>query len=339
MVDNTLDAANSAPAPTLSSGDVESDLTAGSPTLSSGDVQADLTAPAPTLASTGDDPGADIAAPAPTLVATMPLESAAVDADLLAPAPSLVASGIAGNVLTVVEAAPAPILSAVLDNPAIITSALDAPAPILDSSFLTGEVMTAALTAASPIMAAAGYQAYTLSATLVAPVPQLIAVLDSTVASGYRGWVLNTRKLALSEYGSEFAFNSFAQFGDQALACGPSGVVVLGTQGLDDTAPITARVRTGADGFESSLLKRVPRLYTSYSSDGDMLFRTITAENGTRTYSLPFNGSSELQQRRVPVGKGPKSRFWSFELENVDGADFDINDLSAYPTKLRRRVQ
>jgi hypothetical protein len=40
----------------------------------------------------------------------------------------------------------------------------------------------------------------------------------------------------------------------------------------------------------------------------------------------------------VPVGKGPKSRFWAFSMANVDGADFSINDVLVMPTHLRRRV-
>ena len=70
-----------------------------------------------------------------------------------------------------------------------------------------------------------------------------------------------------------------------------------------------------------------------------MIFRTVTSEGGERAYLLNSNGITDIQQRRVPVGKGPKSRFWQFEVENKDGADFSIHDVLVYPTDLRRRAQ
>jgi hypothetical protein len=45
-----------------------------------------------------------------------------------------------------------------------------------------------------------------------------------------------------------------------------------------------------------------------------------------------------MQQRRVPIGKGPKARYWQYEVEGEDGADFTIENVLAYPTGLRRRV-
>jgi len=178
-----------------------------------------------------------------------------------------------------------------------------------------------------------------MSAALVAPAPRVSSYMSAAVLAAYRTWVLNTRKHALSEYGSEFAFNSFTIFNGQILAAVPNGLVVLGLQNLDSATPIAASARTGQEGFGTSFHKRVPRIYMSGSSTGDMLFTTITLEGGARVYSLPFNGSTALQQRRVPVGKGPRSRFWQFQIDNVAGADFNVNDLLMYPTVLKRRIQ
>jgi hypothetical protein len=275
-----------------------------------------------------------------------------------APAPTLVSAVVTGTLLTVTATAPAPILAATLLNPAIITAANSAAAPQLAAAMaagniitaallarlprlsaqgLTGQVATALLTAATPIMEAAGYPAYTLTFAGTAPLPQMDATLGAAVAAAYRTWVLNLRKGALTEYDG-FSFNSFAVFNGVVLAAGPAGVFSLGTQGTDAGTAITGRVKTGQDAFGSSVHKRVPRLYVGYDTDGDMLFRVITTEGGERTYSLPDNFVRGIQQRRVPIGKGVKSRYFQFELENVAGADFSISDVLAYPTKLRRRV-
>jgi hypothetical protein len=284
-------------------------------------------------------------------------------ATMIAPAPVVLASELNGNVLTakivlpsqpgmlitasaltgeMISAAlivPLPALSVVDVNPAVIGAALSMPAARLLIAGFNGNLLTAALIARAPSLVVSGYAAYTMSAALAAPAPRVSSFMNAVALAAYRTWVLNTRKHALSEYGSEFAFNSFAIFNGQVLAAGPSGLVVLGTQGLDNAAPITARARTGQEGFGTSYHKRIPRLYVSGTFAGDMLFRTITAEGAARTYSMNYNNGVLLQQRRIPIGKGPRSRFWQFELENVAGADFSINDILVYPNTLIRRVE
>jgi hypothetical protein len=297
-----------------------------------------VTAPAP-LALIGSG-GLIKSAPAPILVSALswPGDSETVSVEGIVPAPFLSSTATAGIAVSLVLRAPAAILVARIINDIPINVVGRAPAPRLFSNALSGNLLSAALIAPAPDLAGTGYHANSATMALRAPAPRLSSSLAAAVAAAYRTWVLNTRKGALTEYGPEFAFNSFATFQGQVLACGSSGIVVLGTQALDNAAAITGRVRTGQESFESSFHKRVPRLYVSGTFPGDMLFRTIT-EGGTRTYSLPLNGITRLQQRRVPVGKGPKSRFWAFEFENVDGADFSVNDLLVYPVTLRRRVQ
>lgn len=293
------------------------------------------TAPHPLLLTGTDGVGGTAAPPSLAAVAVQARNTITGAAS----APSLDIVAITGDVVEVELRAPAPMLTAVGISPPIVTLAIVAPRPLRSISAYTGSVGTFAGESPAPTLVLTGYPAYVMSAVLTAPSPQLSAQLTAAITAAFRTWVLNTRKGALSEYGPEFAFNSYATFNGQVLAAGASGVVVLGAQALDNAAAITARVRTGKESFGSSVLKRVPRIYTSGSYPGDMLFRTITTESGERTYSLPMNGVTGLQQRRVPVGKGPKSRFWQYEIENVAGADFSTNDIQVYPVALRRRVQ
>lgn len=363
------------PLPTLLAGDDGAALTAPTPTVWVGDI-AHLAAALPTLSAEVSAPAlntASGAAPPPRLSAdglagevltfdqtapTPELEAGTKDVAATAPVPLLTAAVVTGTLITVAASAPTPLLTATLFNPAIITAAnsaavpqlaaamaagniitaaLLARAPRLSAQGLTGQVGTALLTAATPIMEAAGYPAYTITFAGTAPLPQMDAALGAAVAAAYRTWCLNLRRGALTEYDG-FSFNSFASFNGVILAAGPAGVFSLGTQGTDAGTAITGRVKTGQDAFGESVHKRVPRLYVGYDTDGDMLFRVITTEGGSRTYSLPDNHVRGIQQRRVPIGKGVKSRYFQFELENVAGADFSISDVLAYPTKLRRRV-
>ena len=161
---------------------------------------------------------------------------------------------------------------------------------------------------------------------------------SAALANVWRTWVLNLHTRALSEY-TGFQFNSYARFAGHVLAASSGGIFKLDTTKNDAGVSIASVVRTGVHDYDSSWLKRIPRLYVNYSTTGDVEVRTITSEDGRRRYLLPHNNVAGVQQRRVPVGKGPKSRYWQFEVANRDGADFALSSIVVYPTELRRRSQ
>lgn len=334
----------SVPAPTLSSTGVNGEvitmaLEAPAPTLEFGTKDIVLTAPAPTLVSTllrGSVIVVTAEAAVPLLTMTG-VNPAIITFSRTIPAPLLSSTGLVGTATTFARSAPAPRLSAVGLSGVVVNLALAAPVTKLSATGFAGNVATILAAAATPIMAAAGYPAYTITFAGSAPATRLVADLTPAITEAYRTWVLNTRKGALTEY-DNFAFNSYAVFNGQVIAVGPAGLFVLGTQDLDNATAITARVRTGKNSFGSSLLKRVPRAYMGHTADGDLYFRMITTEGGTRTYLLGWAHAEGIVQRRIPIGKGPKSRWFQWEVENILGADFDIDNVILYPTKLRRRV-
>ena len=316
----------------------------------------EVTSPAPTLSSsilTGEAITFAGEAPAPLL------EIGTKDARLIVPVPILSATVLTGTVSSIAVTVSAPVVDAINFNPAIITIEGLARVPLLTATLLAGQIGTAslilrppyitatnligstatlALEAVTPILAAAGYPAYTITFANFAPVPRLVAALGFAVSENYKTWCLNVRKGALTEY-DNFNFNSYCVFQGQILAASSSGIVTLGTQSLDNATAITAKVRSGKDSFGSSFHKRVPRAYIGYTPGGDLYFRMITPEGGERTYLLGWNRGTDLQQRRIPIGKGPRSRYWQWEIENVAGADFSVDNVMLYPTVLRRRVQ
>lgn len=350
-----------APAPTLSADEgFEAVLTAPMPTtvaveINSSYITSVVSAALPELTADMFAGGVFTfanSAPMPTL------EMGTKDAVLAAPMPQVVVTLLTGTVITVSATMPTPLLSAELNNPAIITAANSAATPqlvaallagnIIAAAFaarvpalsaqgLTGNVGTALLEATTPIMVVAGHPAYTLTFANTAPAPYLNGVLGASLAATYRTWALNLRKAPLTEY-TNFPFNSYTVFNGVVIAAGSSGLVELGTQDSDAGTAIAAVATTGKESFASSLHKRIPRIYLGYSATGDLKFSTITVEGGTRAYSLPWNGLNGMQQRRVPVGKGPKSRYWQFSIENVAGTDFKLADMLVNTTTLRRRV-
>jgi hypothetical protein len=180
---------------------------------------------------------------------------------------------------------------------------------------------------------------YIWSAAWVVPMPHFSGSMVVALTDGTRTWVLNIRKKALTEY-SNFPFNSYARFRGKLLSASAEGLFKhTGEDGDGDTSTeIAALVRTGKEDFDTSYNKRVPRIYVGYKTAGNMRFSTITSQDGKRTYLLPDNGIRGVQQRRVPVGRGPKSPYWQFELTNVEGADFLIEHIQVYPEQGARRV-
>ena len=274
--------------------------------------------------------------PALTLSAAARIEGNGISSFPL-PFTTLSATGLTGGAASAEFNLPVLSIEIVAYQHGLGNAAFDLPVLRFSASGETGGVGTAAFDLPALTLVMAAVQSITGTAAFNLPLVFLDAQGAFTLGETYRTWILNTRKLGLTEY-SNFNFNSFALFNGQYLACGPAGVVVLGTQALDGATEITGRFRTGKPNFDSAWVKRVPRLYMDFSCSGDMLFRTLVSETGTRTYKLVSNKITTLQQRRVPIGKGPKSVHWQFEGENVLGSDFTVSNIMAYPTALRRRV-
>jgi hypothetical protein len=47
----------------------------------------------------------------------------------------------------------------------------------------------------------------------------------------------------------------------------------------------------------------------------------------------------ELALRRTKLDRGVKATYWAFELENVDGADFEIESIEFMPVVMTRKIR
>jgi len=151
----------------------------------------------------------------------------------------------------------------------------------------------------------------------------------------YVAYVTNTHTLGMTTY-SNFNFNSFAP----PYAAKTDGIYEL-TGDDDDGTNITAYITTGLDDYGQALLKRIPEVYIGGTLDGKVLLKVITSQDGTRTsdwYSLTEDYSTE-DTARFQVGRGLRSRYWQWRLENVQGSDFDLDSLELRPLVLSRRLR
>lgn len=170
------------------------------------------------------------------------------------------------------------------------------------------------------------------------------AQVGMTIYTGqdvYTAWVMTPQSRAMRSY-TNYPFNSYAQFGGQLYGASSAGIYVL--DGDDDTgARITASLRTGLLDFGLRQLKRIEKAYLGYSSDGTLCMRVSgTSSEGEEKdylYRMVPKPASAPRETSVKIGRGIKSVYWEFVLDNsADGADFILYDVVVLPMILSRRV-
>lgn len=158
----------------------------------------------------------------------------------------------------------------------------------------------------------------------------------------YVAWTMHTTSRGATRY-TNFPFNSFMRLGGRYYGVTDTGRYLL--EGDDDAGePIAARLRLGMSAMGSRILKRMAAAYLAYSANGDLRLKVITADpvTGARSahvYRLYAQGAASMREGRVKIGKGLQSVFWDFAIENVDGADFELDVVEILPLVLERRTR
>lgn len=299
-------------------------LVAPPPTLSAGVISMVLAASAPTLAS-DFGPGALLVAPPPTISATL-LDTAYA-----------------------VISAPAPQLSATSE---FWSASLSAAIPVLDASIPGGLIVAPP----PPTMVAQSYTsdftgfapAPTLFAgfdggmVISAPAPQLFSVLfqptdistpENPYATPFPAWVINYDTSAPSRYDSLPA-NSMCNFNGKTYMACAAGIYEIGA---DDDAgrPIHASATLAQTNFENTHNKRIAYVYVGMRSTGAMQLKAIANNQSDRYYALNAIGGA-VRGSRANLGKGLEGQYWQFRVDNVNGADFELDTIEFKPTVLSR---
>ncbi|HRO59338.1 MAG TPA: hypothetical protein PK177_09270 [Burkholderiaceae bacterium] len=164
-----------------------------------------------------------------------------------------------------------------------------------------------------------------------------------TVDSGdYVAWVLNTEGKGVSTY-TNYPFNSFMELGGKWYGVASGGLYML--EGADDDGtPIPARIRLGLHDMNTRKLKRLPEAYIGYKSDGNLILRVITADDHTgekvaAEYLMRPRAAPNIRESRFEPGRGIKAVDWDFEIENINGADFDLAEVEFHPLIMDRRTR
>lgn len=153
-------------------------------------------------------------------------------------------------------------------------------------------------------------------------------------------WVITPESKAAAQF-KNYAFNSFAKVGQKYYGANNAGVCEL-TGNTDAGAEIAASLRTGLTHFGVTQQKHIPRAYLGYTSSGQLVLKCFTTDGGAvheRWYELVLPPQAHApREARVKLARGVVSRYWQFEVHNVAGDDFELDDLRVLPVILTRRV-
>ena len=155
-----------------------------------------------------------------------------------------------------------------------------------------------------------------------------------------QGWVVNTKDQAFSEY-QNFPFNSLCASGGRYFAVAEDGLYELAGE-TDAGAPIQAGIKTGLLDLGTHFIKDVKAAYIGYNSTGKLLLHVTTTQKGRKEqwwYELKQEAADSLRDGRVTVGRGLRSKYWQFEVVNLDGADFELDDIQIMYSVLSRRTR
>lgn len=159
---------------------------------------------------------------------------------------------------------------------------------------------------------------------------------EAPVTQVFAAWPLNLKNLGLTEY-TNYSFNSLTRFNGEYLAAGPNGLTALGGD-TDNGTAIDARIRFRLDDMNSDQLKRLEETFITYRSAGDLTLRVIIDHGQTYEYTLTATGNTGMATNRAKIGKGIESNYYCLEIENVNGTDFDLQQLSTLPVILSRKI-
>ena len=146
--------------------------------------------------------------------------------------------------------------------------------------------------------------------------------------------VLNLERLAAGQY-LNYGFNSFTKFGKKYLGAKSDGIFVLDEVDLDGSDQILSRVKLPVTDFGHSGTKHIRFIHASYETDASLKMIPIAdEEEGNSVEFVPKSRTNKQENQKVPVGRYLKGKNWELAIENLDGADFSIEEVSAELTGL-----
>lgn len=153
----------------------------------------------------------------------------------------------------------------------------------------------------------------------------------------YLGLCLQLERMAVSQY-ANYNFNSMTKFNGQYLGANENGIFRLDNGDLDGTSKIPAffELLTSDWGIENQ--KRIRTIYVGYETNGQLVLKVKDDDNNEREYILEPNHLDNSQHgAKLPGDRGGKGRYWMIRVDNMNGADFSIDNIRILPVVLGKK--
>lgn len=148
-------------------------------------------------------------------------------------------------------------------------------------------------------------------------------------------WVVGLAEDHPTSTFENYDFNSFAVIGGRTYGVKGDGLYLLEGD-TDNGAPIRASVSYGKQDFGTKTMKHMTRAYVGASSTGKLYLKIIA--DGKEYLYAARSSSPEMAQQRFDVGRGLQANYFTFELFNKDGGDFEVDSVSFFAAEFKRRI-
>ncbi len=139
--------------------------------------------------------------------------------------------------------------------------------------------------------------------------------------------------VAVTHY-TNFPFERIVRCGTRYYGVASGGLYELaGNKYI--SSPILSAVRSGETDFGDPELKRTRHLHIAGRLSQDIRVSVFARENETDVYTYdPVLGGA--RETRVTLGRGLQARYLAFKFENIDGQNFEIQEIGPEVDVLRR---
>jgi hypothetical protein len=150
-------------------------------------------------------------------------------------------------------------------------------------------------------------------------------------------WAINTRTGAITEY-DNYGFNSFGRIGNHFYGANAAGLWKLDGP-TDNGFPVSWQFGGGLMAPGNVHFTAFKAAYLGMRVDSDRADFYLKLETGDgRVYNYQVQPNASMLTTKVRMGKGLRSRYFSWQLSGPLGEDFDLDSIEFIPLIAKRRV-
>jgi hypothetical protein len=156
----------------------------------------------------------------------------------------------------------------------------------------------------------------------------IVTTPENPYGEPFPGWAINFETNAASRY-MGLPAKGITQFNGRTFVVNEAGMYEIGAD-TDAGQPINASVEFPTTDFQDSHEKRMEVSYIGVKTTGRMRLKVKVPGKAVQYYPVIPNGS-DPKGTLVKIGKGLKGRYWGERLDNIDGADFELESVEFNP--------